>query len=267
MIIDFHTHAFPDKLASRAMAKLSIGSYKPHTDGTVKDLCRKMKECGVSRSVICNIATNSKQMKNVNDFAISSGMETTEIIPLGSAHPLSENIEDELNRIKKAGLPGIKVHPDYMGYDLSDSVFDSIFDICSSLGLFVITHAGFDIYSPNHVHATPDMILSVLKRHPSLILVAAHFGANRMWNEVEEKLCGKENLYIDTSLASVENMDPSQALRIINKHGNERILFASDMPWCYVGDNVDFIKSLGLPSQSLDRIFSGNAARLLNIKL
>ena len=263
MIIDFHTHAFPDKLAAKAIEKLSFGPYVAHTDGTVGELRAKMKKSGIDRFVVCNIATNPKQMKNVNDFAIAS-KETEELIPLGSVHPMAENISEELARIKAAGLPGIKLHPDYMGFDIDDPVYDKIFDECSSLGLFVITHAGFDIYSPDHIHVTPDMILSILDRHPSLTLIAAHFGSNRMWDEVEEKLCGK-NLYIDTSIASLEKMDPAQAKRIIEKHGDDRILFASDMPWCPVDENLRYIMELGLPAESLDKILSGNALRLLGM--
>ena len=40
MLIDFHTHCFPDKLAPRAIEKLSFmgGGLEPYTDGTVATL-------------------------------------------------------------------------------------------------------------------------------------------------------------------------------------------------------------------------------------
>ena len=89
-IIDFHTHAFPDSLAPRAIAQLTINAaasgYTPLTDGTVGGLIASMDNAGITKSVICNIATNARQMTKVNDFAISC-TRNPRLIPLGSLHP------------------------------------------------------------------------------------------------------------------------------------------------------------------------------------
>ena len=71
MLIDFHTHCFPDKIATRAIEKLSYvsGGLKPHTDGTVEGLRARMADEGVSKAVVLNIATNAHQQASVNDFA------------------------------------------------------------------------------------------------------------------------------------------------------------------------------------------------------
>ena len=47
MVIDFHTHAFPDKLAPRAIASLVEGCggiYPPCSDGTVSGLIKNMDD-------------------------------------------------------------------------------------------------------------------------------------------------------------------------------------------------------------------------------
>ena len=48
MIIDFHTHAFPDKLAVKAMPLLSkaAGGVKPNHEGNISSLKEKIKEQG-----------------------------------------------------------------------------------------------------------------------------------------------------------------------------------------------------------------------------
>ena len=76
MLIDFHTHAFADSIAERAMAKLEntlkvSGRWEepPATDGTVSGLLRKMDGCGIDRSVILPIATKPSQQKTINDWA------------------------------------------------------------------------------------------------------------------------------------------------------------------------------------------------------
>jgi hypothetical protein len=70
MIIDFHTHAFPDRISGSAMESLSDCSLvTPEYDGTIAGLSLAMKESGVDFSVVLGIATNEKQQRNVNDFA------------------------------------------------------------------------------------------------------------------------------------------------------------------------------------------------------
>ena len=265
MIIDFHTHAFPESIAQRAIDTLKVKIDRiPETDGTLGDLASKMKNWNIDYSVVCNIATNPRQTVNVNSFAIESRDKYPSIISLGSIHPDFDDAESELNRIKSAGIPGIKIHPDYMNHDIDDGCFNEIFEICSALDLFIITHAGLDVCSPEHIHATPDMILHVIDNHPKLKLVCAHFGANCMWDEVRNKLCGKE-IWIDTSLAYVEKHDKSQLKDILSAHDPERILYGSDCPWCPPYDNVKFIESFGLADDINEKIFEKNAKKLLNI--
>ena len=265
MVIDFHTHAFPERIAARALESLKVKiNREPETDGTVSGLTQNMVLSGIDISVICNIATNPKQMQNVNNFAIETNKDFKNVIALGSVNPDSDLVEDELIRIKNAAIPGIKIHPDYMEHDIDDPVFNETFDICSSLGLFVITHAGFDVCSPDHIHATPDMILRVIANHPNLKLVCAHFGANCMWDEVREKLCGKP-LWIDTSLAYIEEHDKGLLRDILLAHDPDRIVYGSDCPWCPPGENVKFIESFGLPTELNEKIFEINAKYLLNI--
>ena len=266
MIIDFHTHAFPETLAPKALPVLaSRVGYAPYGTGTAEDLIQKMDESGTDLSVVCNIATNPKQQTNVNNFAIET-MEHygSRLICLGSVHPASDNIENELIRLKNAGIPGIKLHPDYMETTIDSPDFDPIFEKCTELGLFIIIHAGFDVCSSKKVHASPDMILRRLEKSPHIRLVCAHFGANMMWDETEEKLCGK-NLWIDTSMGVLEGLSKVQAKRIIEKHGSERVLFGTDFPWCDPKTNIDYIKSLGLSDDALEKIFFKNAEELLGL--
>ena len=86
MLIDFHTHCFPDRIAQKAIEKLSFvsGGIENYTDGTVNGLKASMKKHGVDKSVVLNIATNAHQQKNVNDFAAS--INDKNIISFGENH-------------------------------------------------------------------------------------------------------------------------------------------------------------------------------------
>ena len=58
MLIDFHTHVFPDPIAKKAIPKLAAICGCPNqTDGTVSDTQEKMKAWGVDAFVLMRIAT------------------------------------------------------------------------------------------------------------------------------------------------------------------------------------------------------------------
>ena len=270
-VIDFHTHAFPDRLAPRAIAQLTINAaasgYKPRTDGTVADLIRSMDRAGVTRSVVCNVATNAHQMAKVNDFAIQTARDPR-LIPLGSLHPDAPETEldTELDRLAAAGLCGIKLHPDYVHTEIDAPVFAPILSRCESRGMLVVIHAGFDPLEPDHMHCTPDMVLRVMERYPTLKLVVAHTGGFNCEREVLDKLCGTKD-YLDTSLSALRN-DRSDSwgaacADILRAHDPDRILFGSDNPWSDPAQEIAFIRNAGLSEETVQKIFHGNAERLL----
>ena len=61
MIIDFHTHVFPDFLAPRAIGLLEDeGDVTACLDGTVGALIRSMDRAGIDGSVVATIATKRR---------------------------------------------------------------------------------------------------------------------------------------------------------------------------------------------------------------
>ncbi|MBR7136950.1 MAG: amidohydrolase family protein [Clostridia bacterium] len=267
MIIDFHTHCFPDALAERALGKLSaIGGIPTYTNGTVADTVRALDDAGIDRAVICNIATNDRQTTNVNNFAIATHAHPR-LYALGSVNPTSSEdfIDTELTRLHAAGIKGIKIHPDYMGVEIDDARFDPIFARAAELGLFVITHAGWDFISPDKIHATPTAIARVLEKHPRLNLVAAHFGGNRQWDDVEELLIGRR-VWLDLSLTEMFSLDPAQYRRMILAHSSDHLLFGSDLPWCDPAKALGYLSNLDLPSDLMEKICEKNALALVGKK-
>ena len=67
MIIDFHTHAFPDEIAKKALDKLSYasGDLEAQTKGNVDSLKTEMEKDGVDISGVLSIATQKKQQTKI----------------------------------------------------------------------------------------------------------------------------------------------------------------------------------------------------------
>lgn len=263
MIIDFHTHAFPDFLAPRAMKNLGDNSaLVPASDGTVEGIEASMKESGIDVSVVLGIATNAKQQKSVNDFAASICSE--KIISFGSVYPDAPDALEELERIKEMGLKGVKFHPEFQGFYADDEKMKPIYKKISDLGLITVFHAGADYGYPPPYHAMPDNMLGALKWFDSPV-VAAHFGGLDYGEEVIEKLCGTP-LYFDISFGYGTTPKPVAEM-IIKKHGADKILFGSDSPWHSPRSEKRLLEFLDISNGEKELIYYKNAARLLKLSI
>jgi predicted TIM-barrel fold metal-dependent hydrolase len=260
MVIDFHTHVFNDAVAQKAIPTLEekCGT-KAHTNGTISDTLEKMGTWGIDKIVVLNIATNPRQESKVNDFAIS--LNSDKMISFGSVHPLSENWETELERIKIAGLKGIKMHPEYQEFPIDDESVFKIYEKCKELDLIISFHAGKDLGYPNTLMAPPKAIRKVADKFFDNKFVIAHFGGWRVWGDVETYLTDT-NLFFDTSL-TVNELEPQTMERIIRKKGIDKVLFGSDCPWenCEVAKKA--IEALDFTKEEKQMIFFGNAEKLL----
>lgn len=269
MLIDFHTHAFVDKIAERAIAKLedvAINSGYPDAgkafnNGTISALRNTLKESGVDKGVLLPIATKPSQQTTINNWA-RSVMDDT-IISFGSVHPDADDWSEQLENINAMGLKGIKLHPDYQNFFANEDKLIPIYKKCAELGLPVILHAGVDALSMNLVHCTPQMCADILKKVPSLTLIAAHLGGNLCWDDVEKYLVGK-NIYLDTAFIA-GYVSKEQFKRIVANHSADKILFASDCPWHLPSMEKDFINSIDISEDEKQKIFYKNACKLLGL--
>ena len=263
MLIDFHTHAFPDKIAQTAIPRLAdaSGGLIPQTNGTLSGLKRNMIEEGTDLSVVLSIATNPRQQTNVNDFAIQINREEG-IVAFGSVHPDAPDVLHELERIKAAGLKGIKFHPEYQQFYADDEKMKPIYRKISSLGLITVFHAGNDLGCPPPYHCLPDNLTGALKWFDTPV-IAAHWGGLGRAGEVIDKLCGKE-IYFDTAFGYA-TMYKGFVQKIVEKHTPDKILFGSDMPWHSPTMEKRLIESLDLTTEDNKKIYYKNAKKLLKI--
>lgn len=262
MIIDFHTHIFPDKIAGRTLDYLSdIFGASPFADGTHTGLCDSMKKAGVDVSVSLPAVTKVSQVESINRFA-SAFTEGT-VISFGGIHPECENYKEILKEIKNLGLKGIKLHPDYQDTYFNDIRYKRIISYATELGLIISVHAGQDPKCPDNIHCTPTMAEEVLNEVEPEKLVLAHMGGNELWSEVEERLVGR-NVYFDTGVI-LDRMPQEQFLRMVREHGADRIVFGTDSPWADQKKFVEILKEMPLEEEERNQIFAGTAVKLLGL--
>jgi predicted TIM-barrel fold metal-dependent hydrolase len=267
MIIDFHTHIFPDEIAENAIKTLEVkANIKAYTNGTFEGLKQSMRENHIDYSIVLPVVTKPSQFETVNKYACSiTGKDG--IISFGGIHPDTEDYIQKLTSIKEMGLLGIKLHPDYQNTFIDDPKMIRLIQSAVDLDLIVVIHSGIDIGLLEPVHSTAKraakMLSQVNGKEPKIVL--AHMGAYDDWDDVENYLAGK-NVWFDISY-SLGNMEDDQLVRIIRKHGPHHILFATDSPWGGQRETFDHLHKLGLTKQEFELILYQNAKKLLHISI
>ena len=269
MLIDFHTHVFPEKIAERAIAALKAGMNEQHgyeyptfSDGTVRGLKESMLMEGVDISVMMPIATKPSQAASINRFAAENASEN--LIAFGTVHPMQEDWEATLEALAVEGRKGIKLHPEFQDFYIDSPESLLILKKCGDLGLIVTFHAGEDIGYPPPVHATPDRTRRAADAAPDTKLIAAHMGGWNMWEEAADML-KDTHLMFDTAYVHIL-MDAPEFGDLVRHFGAERVLFASDSPWARpTTDMLSYICESGLSNDELDLITYKNALKLLKL--
>lgn len=280
MIIDFHTHTFPEKIAAHALEHMQAMSHNAvFTDGTADALKKSMAAADITYSVVLPVVTNPEKASHINDVSIGHTADDG-LIYFGGIHPDTSYWYEELSRLQLSGVRGIKLHPLQQGTDITDRRYLRILERCGELGLIVVLHAGADPGFPGQVRCTPKMIRSALDQAGPVQLVAAHMGSLMYWESVPEYLLDT-GVYIDTSFAlgkmaqtedhfyteeQLQLLTEEPFCQLVELFGKERVLFGTDSPWnrqIYTRKQID---SLPLDQDTKDHIYYKNACGLLRIK-
>lgn len=268
MVIDFHTHAFPDQIARRAIDSLCENSghlFEPCHNGTLGGLIDNMKKFGVDISVVQPVITKPSQTETLNLWAAEITRQNENIISFGGIHPHTDDYKRDIDFVCSLGLLGLKFHCEYQDFKIDDPLMLKIYDYAFSRGLIILHHAGFDPAFPAPYRSSPKMFASVSKQMQGGIMIAAHFGGGRQWDEVEQFLVGT-NIYLDTSMGQ-EYYSNEQFTRIVSAHGADKILFGSDSPWSRADLEISSIENSPLNDDEKALIFHKNAEKLLNLTL
>jgi predicted TIM-barrel fold metal-dependent hydrolase len=262
MLIDFHTHAFEDTLAAKAIPFLEHeGNVKAATDGRASSLIASMDRAGIALSVICPIATKPSQFEGIRRWARAVRATQPRLEMLLSIHPDDPEALARIDEAANEGFKGLKFHPYYQHFTLDDERLFPLYERIAARGLFAQFHVGFDIAYPPERVCDPIRVRRVIDTFPTLKLVATHLGGWRDWENSRKYLIGQP-VYIETSYCLAE-MPVAEARAMILAHPAERILFGTDSPWADQSEELARWRALGLPKDRLAAALGGNAARLL----
>lgn len=261
MIIDAHTHVWPDALAEKALTANRLPGLTAVSDGKASTLATEMAARGIGHSMALGVAGAAKHVDRTNEFVAS--LDRTTFTPFGTVH-VDSSVEENLASLRRHGISGVKVHPLFQGFGL---MHERLWEIFEAFGdeIGVIVHVGAGGSGEVNSLSTPSMVRKIVETFPRLRLVVCHFGGYHMLAEAEEELRGLDVVLETSWPPSLAKVDPTTVRRIISRHGPERVVFGSDWPMTDPAEEIAAIRALGLGDDAEAAILGANLARVMRL--
>lgn len=191
-------------------------------------------------------------------------------------NPVFPETEMELRRINgNPGFCGVKVHPDYHGYDMASPSVIRFLDRIADQVKLMLFHVSC---MPGTGFADPVRIANFARRHPRTNFIMAHIAgifqnANYPYfpnlQGCEAVAAMKlENVFIDTA-HHLMYVYPGVMERMVELAGADHIVFGTDAPLQgpkQMRFAIEIIQSLEIPQTDKEKILCGNARRILELQ-
>lgn len=183
--------------------------------------------------------------------------------PFGAINVRLPDWKEDLRRCaEEHRMPGIRLHPNYQGYRISDPPFAELLGLAAARGLIVQLAVGMeDERTQNPLVRVAEVPLAalpeMLRKIP--VLRMQILNARNLNPDVAGKLAAAGNVYFD--LSSTEGV---HGLARLIKQAPERVAFGSHFPFFYFESSLLKLQEAGLTEEQHRSVLFENAARLLS---
>ena len=278
MIIDFHTHIFPENIRGDRNAyftgepafKLLYDTPKSKLAGAL-EIIDSMDATGVDKSVIFGFPwKNADTCTRHNDYIMDAVSRFPgRLIGFGCFDPSGRGAAAEAARCLEAGLSGIGELAFYeSGIDREAcDRLAPVMALCEEKGAPVLIHTNEPVgrHYPGKTPITLAQIYHLIERYPKNRIVLAHWGGGIFFYALLKKAVKDRlrNVYVDTA-ASPFLYQPEIHHYAKNLLGLEKILFGSDFPLISPSRYFKELEDSGLSADEIKQISGLNAEKLLS---
>lgn len=200
-----------------------------------------------------------RDISSVNRRLAEACRSRSELIPIGSINPTLPGWEQDLNECGEHRMPGVRLHPNYHGYELDDSRFVDVLNRATKAGLFVqVVSAMEDTRTQSDQLQVSDVDLSPLAKVVTGVSLARVQILNaRLRAPQWEALSKVDGVFFDT--ARVDSTDGVPML--VRGVPAGRVLFGSHAPFLIPEAALIRVHESGqLGEASLKAVYQENAA-------
>lgn len=106
MIIDFHAHIYPEKIAEKATAAVGTfyGDAPMAWHGRAQELIESGSRIGVKKYIVHSVATKAEQVESINNFIISACENFLSLLVLQLCIRIMKTLMQNLNEFMQQGF-------------------------------------------------------------------------------------------------------------------------------------------------------------------
>ena len=171
---------------------------------------------------------------------------------------------------------GMKVYAGYYHVDITDPIYDPVYDLAEKLDITIVIHTGETFSSRGLLkYSHPLRVDDLAVTRPEMRIVACHMGAPWVFDTCEV-VAKNPNVYLDLSGILVgddeyitrQAANPlfldryRQALVFLDDY--EKVLYGTDWPLAPMGSYINFCKKL-VPAEAYENVFYENAVRVFKL--
>jgi hypothetical protein len=186
------------------------------------------------------------------------------LMPFGSINPKLPDWQEDLRQChEEYKMPGIRLHPNYHGYELKDPVFAELLHLATTRRLVVQLASSMEDERTQHplmrvppvdISSLPDL----LKNEPSARLVVLNADVRHAL-EQSPGLASAGNVYFDFSM--VEGV--GGVAHLAQKISIQRLLFGSNYPLFYFESALLKVRESGFENADRRALLEENARNLV----
>lgn len=277
MIVDFHTHVFPEEILRSRESYAKRDPWFAECYGNPRSravdasaLIASMDRAGIDMSVVCGFCWRDPGLCAFhNDYIIDVVRRyPNRLVGLAVVQPAKgAGVMAELQRCLSAGLRGVgELNADAQGFGLDDfTLLEPMVSTLVDAGALMLLHTSEPVghLYPGKGNADPRVVYRFISRFPNLKLICAHWGGGLPFYELMPEVAATaKNVLYDTA-ASTLLYDMSVFRLAADMVGHHKILFGTDYPLLRQDNFLNRVRGLELPGPTLNAILGDNALRLL----
>jgi uncharacterized protein len=268
MIIDAHTHIYPDDVAAKALRTVidnTNGQLNACTEGTLDSLLGSMDRAGVDFSIVLPIATDPRHGNGILEWIRQSMDRSPRLIFFGSVHPYDPEFKSVIAQMKELGIQGIKLHPAYQGFPVDSTDVYRTYEEVLKNDMVLHFHAGRDRSLPESDYTSVERFSRFLRDFQGSKVILAHAGGDGEFDKVLG-LLGDYRCYYDVSFV-LEDMVGNEHARELYRRNEEYFIFGTDSPWRDQARYVQLIRdSEFLSEEQKAKLFHRTIRKLIDIR-
>lgn len=217
------------------------------------------------------LAGSPEAIRAGNDGLLRLAERHPEVTPIATVHPYDgEAAIAELERVAKAGVKVLKIHPHTQRFDASDPRVLTLVQRAGDLGMIVLMD------NANILPGDSEKLFNLALQAPNTKFIFAHIGGLnfRFWNVLRlartaEGVFG-DNIYFD--IAAIAPIIPGSPLEdefvwTLRSVGIDHVLLGSDFPQFTLKETIDALDRLKLTSDEKAKIRYLNAKSLFGLQI